>query len=62
MHTDPVVEEIRKIRDEIAAKFNYDVDAIGEDARQRDLLGDRPVVRRAPRPPMKPNVLPAKTA
>lgn len=28
---DPIVEEIRKIRDEHAARFNYDVDAIFDD-------------------------------
>jgi hypothetical protein len=28
---DPIVEEIRKIRDEHAASFNYDLDAIFDD-------------------------------
>jgi len=28
---DPIVEEIRKIRDEHAARFNYDLDAIFDD-------------------------------
>ncbi len=28
---DPIVEEIRKIRDEHVKKFNYDLDAICED-------------------------------
>jgi hypothetical protein len=30
MWNDPIVEETRKVRDEIAARFNYDVKAIGE--------------------------------
>ena len=30
MWNDPIVEETRKVRDEIAAKFNYDVKQIGE--------------------------------
>ena len=29
MRNDPIVEETRKIRDEIAARFNYDVEALG---------------------------------
>ena len=62
MHTDPVVSEIRMIREQLAAQFNYDVAAIGRDARERDALGDRLVVRREPRPPSPPMRLPAKTA
>ena len=40
MKPDPIVEEVRRIRDELARKFNYDVRAIGEDAmmRQRNTL------------------------
>ena len=30
MWNDPIVEETRKVRDEIAAKFDYDIKAIGE--------------------------------
>ena len=30
MWNDPIVEETRKVRDEIASKFNYDVKALGE--------------------------------
>jgi len=33
---DPIVEEVRRIRDELARKFNYDVHAIFEDLRARD--------------------------
>ena len=29
--TDPIVEEVRKFRNEHAKKFNYDLDAICED-------------------------------
>ncbi len=40
MEPDLIVEEVRRIRDELARKFNYDVRAIGEDAiaRQRNTL------------------------
>ncbi len=33
--TDPILEEIYRFRDEHAKKFNYDIDAIAEDIRQR---------------------------
>jgi len=41
---DPIVEEIRRIRQEHAARFNYDVRAIIEDARKRQQQGNRKVV------------------
>jgi hypothetical protein len=41
---DPVVEEIRRIRDEQAAKFDYDVRSILEDAREREGKSGRIVV------------------
>ena len=62
MQSDPIVAEIRLIRERLAAKFGYDVRAIGQDARQRDAVGDRLVVRREPRPAVKHISLPAKTA
>lgn len=35
MYHDPIVEEIRRIRHEHAARFNNDLDAIFEDLRRR---------------------------
>jgi hypothetical protein len=35
MREDSIVEEVRKFRDEHAAKFGYDIRAIAEDARKR---------------------------
>jgi hypothetical protein len=52
MEPDPIVAEIRAIRDRLAARFDYDIDAIVEDARQRDAAGDRKVVRLPPRRPV----------
>ncbi len=49
MWQDPIVEEIRKIRQEQAARFNYDVRAIVEDARKRQQAGNRKVVSLPPR-------------
>ena len=46
---DPIVEEIRKIREEHAARFNYNVRAIVEDARRRQQEGGHKVVSFPPR-------------
>ena len=35
MFDDPIVAEVRRVRDELARRFNYDVHAICEDLRQR---------------------------
>ena len=35
-----VLEEIRKFRDQIARKFNYDAAAIVEDAKKREEKGE----------------------
>lgn len=47
MWNDPIVEETRKIRDEIAARFNYDVEAMGRYYQEQQAKEDRVVVRRA---------------
>jgi len=46
---DPIVEETRKIRDELAAKFNYDVQEIGRYYLSRQKTEDRKLVRRPPK-------------
>jgi hypothetical protein len=33
---DPIVEEVRKYREEHAAKFNYDIEAIVRDIKKRE--------------------------
>ena len=33
---DPVITHLRKIRDEHAARFNYDIDAIVQDLQERE--------------------------
>ena len=50
--SDPIVDEIRAIRDRLAARFNYDIDAMVKDAQERDAVGDREVVRLPPRRPV----------
>lgn len=49
---DPIVEEVRRVRDANAAKFGYDIDAIFADlvARQEQL--ERKLVTHPPRAPL----------
>ena len=50
MYRDPIVEEIRKHRQEYAAQFDYDIDAICEDIRRKQQQSGRDVVVRKPKP------------
>ena len=47
--SDPIVEEIRKNREQYAARFNYDLTAICRDLRERQAACGRKVVSRAPK-------------
>ena len=49
MAKDPIVEEVRRIRDAYAARFNYDLDAIYRDLKEREQRGEFSVVYRRPR-------------
>ena len=49
MNTDPIVAEIRDIRDTLAAKFDYDIAAIVRDVRKREKASKRKVVSLKPR-------------
>jgi len=51
MHDDPIVAEVRKLRDEYAKQFNYDLAAICRDLRERQARGNRRVVKRQPKRP-----------
>ena len=46
MSNDPIVEETRKIRDELAAKFNYDVEELGQYYLSQQKAEDRKIVKR----------------
>lgn len=48
---DPIVEEIRKVREAHAAKFNYDLEAIAADFQSREREGPYRVVSFPPRRP-----------
>ncbi len=49
MINDPIVEEVRCVRDKLARQFNYDVHAIFADLRARERVEDpaHPLVRDA---------------
>jgi len=46
MYDDPIVDEVRKTRERLAKKFNFDVDAIFEDLRKRQTEWGTRLVRR----------------
>ena len=47
MWEDEIVSEVRRVREELAARFNFDVRAIFADIRRRQvLLGERLVSRK----------------
>lgn len=54
MLTDPIVAEIRKVRERRAARFGFDIRSIVKDVQVRDASGDREVVRLQPRRPLDP--------
>ncbi len=53
MQPDPIVEEVRRIRDAYARSFNYDLDAICSDLQEKQKRGKRRVVSLPPKRPRK---------
>ncbi len=51
MWKDPIVEEVRRIRQQHAKRFNYDLRAIVEDLRKQQEQSGRTYVRFEPRRP-----------
>jgi hypothetical protein len=49
MWKDPIVEEVRKIREEHAKKFDYDIHAICEDIRKQERRSRRKLVKLRPK-------------
>jgi hypothetical protein len=49
--TDPIIEEVRCARGEYAAQFNYNLEAIHRDLKEREARGEFTTVRRPSRPP-----------
>ena len=48
MMNDPILEELHQIREQLAAKFNYDVFAIVADIQAQEQQEDRPLVSLSP--------------
>lgn len=48
---DPIVEEVRRVRQEYAARFNFNLQAIYRDLKEREDRGEFTTVRRPPRRP-----------
>jgi len=46
---DPIVDEVRRIRDAHAAKFNYDLDAIFRDIKEQEKMSGLKFVSYPPR-------------
>jgi len=46
---DPIVDEVRKVRDAHAARFNYDLDAIFRDLKEQEKKSGRKFVSFPPR-------------
>ena len=51
MWEDEIVEETRRLRDEYAAKFRYDLEAIYEDLKEQEKRSRRKVVSLHPKEP-----------
>ena len=51
MWKDPIVEEVRRIRDAYAAQFDYDLEAIYEDLKAKEQADSRTYVSFASKPP-----------
>jgi hypothetical protein len=46
--TDPIVDEVRRVRDAHAARFNYDLDAIFRDIKEQEKKSGRKFVSFTP--------------
>lgn len=51
MEKNPILEEIHRVRDKYAARFNYDLKAMYRDLKARQERGEFVVIHRSPRPP-----------
>lgn len=49
MKQDSIVAEVRRVRDRLSARFNYDLDAIFADLKAREMASGRKYVQRPPR-------------
>ncbi|CAN5267951.1 hypothetical protein BH10PLA2_BH10PLA2_28620 [soil metagenome] len=54
---DPIVDEVRRVRDAHAARFNHDLDAIFQDIKEREKKSGLLFVDGVARQPMPPQAL-----
>jgi hypothetical protein len=59
MFHDPIVEEVRAIREQLAAQFNFDIRKIVEDAQRRQAMSNAKIVS-FERPGQAPQQTPRK--
>ena len=52
METDPIVAEVRAVREQLAARLGFRLHDIVKEAQRQDAAGDRKVVRLQPRRPI----------
>jgi len=52
MESDPVVAEVRAVRERLAARLGFRLHDIVKEAQRQDAAGDRKVVRLPPRRPI----------
>ena len=52
METDPIVAEVRAVREQLASRLGFRLHDIVKEAQQQDAAGDRKVVRLQPRRPI----------
>ena len=52
MESDPVVAEVRAVRERLAARLGFRLHGIVKEAQRQDAAGDRKVVRLPPRRPI----------
>lgn len=53
MWNDPIVEEVRKVREEHAARFDYDLERIFQDLKEQEKRSGRKVVSLPPKRPQE---------
>lgn len=46
---DEIIAEVRRIRDELAAEFDYDLDRLFEEMKRREQASDRPKIEPSPK-------------
>jgi len=51
MRNDPIVEEVRRLREAYAAQFDFDLDALVEDLKAQEAETGRVIVSLKPRKP-----------